>query len=316
LSQWSIQRTKWQSKPQEVVGSKSTTETQDADTSLASSRQQLLFAVLKNSVAQVQYFLEDVHVDPSFVISIGRDRKVQSSLTKSAMLDQVFKMKRILGESPALLHIAILNVYYRCTTSCGALMMLPRQRRAEVDKATQILKLVMDASTSHGQRSLVIFPRKRSSSVSGSVNRREWMMTPTDLAQRILKVTDQLHLDQVETIFKTILEGMNGGDNDEKRETALFEGNKAAAKTKSSSSSREISKDSLDWLVLLLFSNCTLNTKIGSSESLRVTTTTDGFIFLCHEDMHRVEESATEKTIITLTESAEKREPDDSSLKH
>jgi hypothetical protein len=107
-----------------------------APSSSAQQQRALLSAVLKNDADQVRTALKG-GVDPNFAIHIGltggasgggpKDggghnydengchNQEEPLSVKASCLDQVFLFKRMLGDSPAPLHIAILNVYY-CRT--------------------------------------------------------------------------------------------------------------------------------------------------------------------------------------------------------
>lgn len=69
------------------------------------------------------------------------DNKQQDLEDRYSYMDQVFLWKRCLGESPTLIHVAVLNVYHRHVngTGIGGFIM----RRHEVDKALKILNLMM-----------------------------------------------------------------------------------------------------------------------------------------------------------------------------
>jgi hypothetical protein len=221
-------------------------------------------------------------IDPNFIISIGM---VEERDTREAFLDKIFLVKKIMGECPTLLHFAVVNIYYRC---CGGrVLMFPRQRRAEVDRAHQILKLLLQFSGNAYQPSIVIFSGDRDAAEGQAIG-------PFHLAETIYKVAISLQMRRLVEIMSASLESMTGNDSDHEPRDIVgddegSEDDEGMAINEGGTLEQGISKENLDGLVALFFANFVPNGSLTGQLS-SVITSPGGMLLICtneyvsHED--------------------------------
>lgn len=139
----------------------------------------LLDAILANELNTVQLLLEH-GVNPNDCIGIISSHFVfteQQQQDKVLRLDKVFLWKKIFGEAPTPVHIAVVNVYHRAA------------HRRELKKALGILKLLLDHGGDVSQVSHNIFLRKFPVVIETN---------PLDLALGVQRMTLWMHLEHSE----------------------------------------------------------------------------------------------------------------------
>ncbi len=173
----------------------------DDQSSEGSSQRAFLSALVKNNLGEVRTQLSS-GMDPNFAVHIGLmggtgldgdppsvsesgvtaddegigQQNLQLSM-KALCLDHVFLFKRILGDSPSPLHLAILNVYFR--TKHFSSRYLLRQNRDEFDKAMAIFRLLLEFGANIRHTSFQAMASMHGETPGTSLN------TPLDLAERI-----------------------------------------------------------------------------------------------------------------------------------
>lgn len=115
--------------------------------------QNLLEAILKNNHKEVRRQLEQ-GIDSNTSLSIGpssfiSDDETKFSENRMLSLEKAFLWKKILGETPTMIHVGVLNVYHR-----------HNHQKGDVEKALQILDLLVEYGGDVSQCSINIFLRK------------------------------------------------------------------------------------------------------------------------------------------------------------
>lgn len=208
-------------------------------------RSQLLRAILRNDVNQVKEILlrsEDTQqifhsggIAP-VIFSIGRQRRYDDDTSGTILsMDDVFLLKRMLGEAPTALLLAMLNVYYRCTGGGGKSIMLqsiqlPHQRKVEVGKARAIVQLLLTAPpSSSDDRSPILFATTSATTSgllagdSGKSSSRQLYVSPLGLATRLHRFTAKLGWKKMEEALRSVVDDMIQRDNGNNDNNSLDE---------------------------------------------------------------------------------------------
>lgn len=184
------------------------------DSVVGSSQRAFLSALLRNNLDQIRILLKG-GVDPNFAIHIGlmgggpvlggnhtttrmdddgmNEKHHQVLSMKALCLDHVFLFKRILGEAPSPLHLAILNIYFR--TKHYSSRYLLRQNRDEFDKAVAIFKLLLENGANLHQTSF--------QAMVNVDEQRPHANTPLTLAERIYRISCLVDTTKPATVTKT-----------------------------------------------------------------------------------------------------------------
>ncbi|KAG7367801.1 hypothetical protein IV203_030544 [Nitzschia inconspicua] len=213
--------------------------------------QQLSLAILRNEPDQVKRLLDrsvqqqqqqSLDDDKSntavaaITFSFGttdgispRTSNTTSTTNTTIGMDTVFRFKQLLGESPTVLHLAVLNVYHRCNGGGGGgggrhilsqSMQLPYLRRREVDKARRIVQLLIqhDRTLIHDDRSVILFTDNihnndiniplQQQQPQHDTERNLIFVSPYGLAKKIHSLTSKLRWTKTETTFRMVLDDM------------------------------------------------------------------------------------------------------------
>jgi hypothetical protein len=318
-------------------------------TETINNQQQLLLlsAILRNCPVEVQQILSQddrgKSINPNFIVSFGKIKNLTTTTT-TITIDQVFKLKRLLGETPTALHIAVLNVYCQYTGGGGGpggqkflISFIPGHRRGEVDKAIQILKILVEYCRHEDHvhqisSSTVLFSTRNDKQIGlgNTVG-----ISPTNLAESIHQLTESLQWKSVSDNFITvvnILKSTSVGEESEPRDPNNVDGPKqqqqegrnnesAADKNNNNNNNnnntiiREMARDDLDEVIQLIFGNLTIdtNSKTSSKPSQAMcTNNSNGLLLLCHdnhEDIILYDEKPKKKILLLGPATIEKREP-------
>jgi hypothetical protein len=110
---------------------------------------QLLEAILTNNIHQVRKLLEQ-GLDPNTSLGIGPSDTLNGDpLSEDRILgiEKAFCWKKVFGDTPTLIHLSVLSVYYR------------KNRQRDLDRALKILDLLMEHGGDVSQHSINIFLR-------------------------------------------------------------------------------------------------------------------------------------------------------------
>jgi hypothetical protein len=210
---------------------KSGVEKESSPRSIALHRSQrqshLLVAILKNDAANVQAFLQEEKQKEScnnpsqlksvnFMFSIGRGEEVSI-----ISMDHVFAMKKVMGDTPTALHLAILNLYFRCTCGGGKQTLLPRflmpyRGRIEADKARLIINLLMQhmdwAQNQSPMRFSVVNTKDSTSTVEDLT-----VVSPFGLLQRMDQLAKSLKWKKMEATIRLVMDDICECQNESKQ---------------------------------------------------------------------------------------------------
>jgi hypothetical protein len=325
-------------------------------TETINNQQQLLLlsAILRNCPVDVQQILSQddrgKSINPNFIVSFGKTKNLTTTTTtttsSSITIDQVFKLKRLLGETPTALHIAVLNVYCQYTGGGGSpggqkflVSFIPGHRRGEVDKAIEILKILVEYCRHEDHvhqisSSAVMFPTRNDKQIGLGTTVR---ISPTNLAESIHQLTESLQWKSVSDNFiavVNILKSTSVGEESEARdlnnvdrpkqqqdgmnnESAADQNNNNNNNNKNNNNAmiREMTRDDLDEVIQLIFGNLTIdtNSKTSSKPSQAMgTNNNNGLLLLCHvnhEDVTLYDERPKAKILLLTPATIEKREP-------
>jgi hypothetical protein len=178
------------------------------------SQSQLLVAILRNDAGYVKSFLQEetqkgchnpgMLKSSSFIFSIGRYKELSN-----ISIDHVFAMKKVMGDAPTVLHLAILNLYCRCKQILLPRYLLPHQRRIEVDKAKIIINLLMLHMDSEQCQSPTHFPVLETVDSTSTIQTMT-VVSPLGLLERIRQMTKELKWKKMEATIQTVLVDMGG----------------------------------------------------------------------------------------------------------
>jgi hypothetical protein len=144
----------------------------------------LLDAILQNRFKEVQALLED-GADPNVSLAIISSRFIftdQESQNKALSIDKVFLWKKIFGEAPTPVHVAVILIYHYSTRH-------KLLQRRDLDKALQILTLLLQHGGDVSMASNNIFLRKAPAVTQTN---------PLDLALGVQRMTLWMHLETPE----------------------------------------------------------------------------------------------------------------------
>jgi hypothetical protein len=175
---------------------------------------QILRAVLRNDADTVEAILQQQTQQISKNQKSGSNIKFaigRCSERSDVTMDGVFAMKRLLGESPTALHVATLNVYFRCTGGGGKHTLLPRlqlpfQRRNEEDKARKIARLlVQQTNNSVNDVSPILIS---GCSLRDADSTSSLGVSPLGLVKRIQQLATKINCIRIEATMQILLEDM------------------------------------------------------------------------------------------------------------
>jgi hypothetical protein len=159
----------------------------------------LLDAILQNRFKEVQALLED-GADPNVSLAIISSRFIftdQESQNKALSIDKVFLWKKIFGEAPTPVHVAVILIYHYSTRH-------KLLQRRDLDKALQILTLLLQHGGDVSMASNNIFLRKAPVVVQTN---------PLDLALGVQRMTLWMHLETPEAAMIQAVDIMRREDN-------------------------------------------------------------------------------------------------------
>jgi hypothetical protein len=173
----------------------------------------LLDAILQNGLKEVQALLED-GADPNVSLAISTSpflftddqRSTRSSQSKDnawSSIDKVFLWKKIFGEAPTPVHVAVILIYHYSTRHHKLSSLL--QRSTDLDKALQILTLLLQHGGDVSMASNNIFLRKSTNTVIQT--------NPLDLALGVQRMTLWMHLETPEAAMIQAVDIMRREDN-------------------------------------------------------------------------------------------------------
>ncbi|KAG7340928.1 hypothetical protein IV203_022879 [Nitzschia inconspicua] len=185
--------------------------------------QQLSLAILRNEPDQVKRLLDrsvqqqqqqSLDDDKSntavaaITFSFGttdgispRTSNTTSTTNTTIGMDTVFRFKQLLGESPTVLHLAVLNVYHRCNGGGGGgaadtTRSYPNSRRS-----------VRDLFTDNIHNNDINIPLQQQQP-QHDTERNLIFVSPYGLAKKIHSLTSKLRWTKTETTFRMVLDDM------------------------------------------------------------------------------------------------------------
>jgi hypothetical protein len=161
---------------------------EDVDDRFRSPGKRLFEAILRNRLLDVKIILEN-GADPNVSLAIVRSHLVitreEQQDHKVPDLDNVFLWKKLFGESPTPVHIAVMNVYH-CNHS-----------HRDLEKALKILKLLLQHGGDVGHKSVNMF-----------LQRKMIATNPLELALGVQRMTLWMNIEKAETAMIKAVEIM------------------------------------------------------------------------------------------------------------